>query len=191
MHQSRKCLFNQREIGRHSLSFHAALKGALRQDPDIVLLGELRDRETIELALETANTGHLVFGTLHTSTAISTIDRIINVFPSEMADQVRNGLADCLKGVVAQCLCRRKPKGRIAALEILVVDFAVQNMIRADKTHQIASIMATGKAKGNQVLNVELHQLVQSGKVDYEDALSRAVDKADLAKRCGREYKPT
>lgn len=191
VHKSQRCLFNQREIGRHSLSFHAALKGALRQDPDIVLLGELRDRETIELALETANTGHLVFGTLHTSTAISTVDRIINSFPSEMSDQIRSALADSLKGVIAQCLCKRVGGGRIAALEIMVVNFAIQNMIRADKTHQIGSLMSTGQAQGNQVLNKELEKLIRERKVEYEEALSKSMDKADLAKRLGREYKPT
>ena len=186
VHDSHRCLINQREMGRHSMGFSAALKGALRQDPDIVLLGELRDRETIELALETANTGHLVFGTLHTSTAISTIERVVNVFPADMQDTVRAALAECLKGVIAQCLCKRVGGGRIAGLEVLVVDFAVQNLIRADKTHQIATSMATGIGRGNQVLNAELARLVNDNKVAYEEALSKAVDKADLAKRLGR-----
>ena len=190
VHKSQKCLINQREMGRHSMGFAAALKGALRQDPDIVLLGELRDRETIELALETANTGHLVFGTLHTATAISTIERIVNVFPSEMQDTIRASLAECLKGVIAQCLCKRVGGGRIAGLEVLVVDFAVQNLIRADKAHHIATSMSTGTARGNQVLNAELARLVTEGKVEYEEALSKALDKADLAKRLGRD-KPT
>ena len=188
VHSSRKALFNQREVGPHTNSFAAALRAALRQDPDIVLVGEMRDRETIELALETANTGHLVFGTLHTSTAISTIERIVNVFPPEQQEQVRSSMSDCLMGVVAQCLCKKKGGGRVAALEILVVNFAVRNLIRAAKSHQIASIMATGVRYGNTLLNVELAKLVGQNKVDYEEALAKAVDKPDLAKRCGKVF---
>jgi len=188
VHQSRQALFNQREVGPHTNSFSSALKAALRQDPDIVLVGEMRDRETIELAMETANTGHLVFGTLHTATAISTVERIVNVFPPEMLDQVRTSLADALKGVVAQCLCKKVGGGRMAAIEILVVNFAVQNLIRAAKTHQIASIMATGARQGNRLLNVELARLVSERKVAYEEALSKAVDKPDLAKRCNQPF---
>ncbi len=190
VHKSRQALFNQREIGAHTCSFGSALKAALRQDPDIVLIGEMRDQETIEMALETANTGHLVFGTLHTATAISTIDRIINVFSPEQQEQVRASLADALKGVIAQCLCKRVGGGRIAALEVLVGNFAVGNLIRAGKTHQIASVMATGLRQGNTMLNAELTRLIREGKVTYEEALSKAVDKPDLAKRNGKEYNP-
>ncbi|MDP2339436.1 MAG: PilT/PilU family type 4a pilus ATPase [Deltaproteobacteria bacterium] len=186
VHQSLKCLINQREIGPHTKSFHRALKSALREDPDIVLVGEMRDLETVSLALETANTGHLVFGTLHTATAISTIDRIIDLFPSDQQNQVRSVLADTLKGVVAQTLCRKIGGGRCAALETLVVSFAVANLIREGKVHQIASAMTTGKALGNMMLNEALANLVIDGRVDYQEALSNAVDKVDLARRCNK-----
>jgi twitching motility protein PilT len=188
VHKSRKSLFNQREIGPHSDSFHAALKAALRQDPDIVLVGEMRDRETIELALETANTGHLVFGTLHTATAVSTVERIVNVFPADQMDQVRSTLAESLKGVVAQCLCKKRGGGRIAALEILVVNSAVSNLIRQDKSFQIASAMSTGAKLGNTLLNSELARLVAAGQVEFEEAMSKTPDKPDLARRCGQPY---
>jgi twitching motility protein PilT len=186
VHESKKSLITHREIGAHSDSFSSALRAALRQDPDIVLVGELRDLETIGLAMETANTGHLVFGTLHTATAVSTIERIINVFPSSEWSQVRANLADSLKGVVAQTLCKRIGGGRIAGIEILAVNHAMQNMIRSDKTHQIPSAMATGARDGNSLLNAELCRLVSEGKVDFEEALSKAIDKADLAQRCNR-----
>jgi twitching motility protein PilT len=186
VHQSIKCLINQREIGPHTRSFHRALKSALREDPDIVLVGEMRDLETVSLALETANTGHLVFGTLHTATAISTIDRIIDLFPSDQQNQVRSVLADTLKGVVAQTLCRKVGGGRCAALETLVVSYAVANLIREGKTHQIASAMTTAKAQGNMMLNESLAGLVMEGRVDYAEAVSNAIDKVDLARRCNK-----
>jgi twitching motility protein PilT len=186
VHTSKQSLVTHREIGTHSESFSAALRAALRQDPDIVLVGEMRDLETISLAMETANTGHLVFGTLHTATAVSTIERIINVFPSSEWSQVRASLADSLKGVVAQTLCKRKGGGRIAGIEILSVNHAMQNMIRSDKTHQIPSAMSTGSKDGNTLLNVELARLVTAGKVDFKEALSKAMDKADLAQRCNQ-----
>src|SRR6266850_563316 len=138
VHQSQSCLVNHREVGLHTKSFAAALRGALREDPDIILVGEMRDLETIRLALEAANTGHLVFGTLHTTSAAKTIDRIIEVFPAEEQAQVRNGLSTGLKGVVAQNLFKRVDvKGRVAALEILVVTPAIANLIREAKTFQI------------------------------------------------------
>ena len=185
VHVSDKALVNQREVGGHTTSFGRALKAALREDPDIVLVGELRDLETVSLALETANTGHLVFGTLHTATAASTVDRIVDLFPPEQHDQVRSVLADTLKGVVAQTLCRKVGGGRVAALEILVGNFAVSNMIREGKTHQLATAMSTGRAQGNQLLNEELARLVTGGSVELSEAMARAVDKADLARRCG------
>ncbi len=188
VHKSQKCLVNQREVGPHTSSFNRALRAALREDPDIVLVGEMRDRETIQLAMETANTGHLVFGTLHTSTAISTVDRIIDVFPPEQQSQVRAVLSDVLKGVVAQTLLRRRGGGRVAALEVLVGSHAVANMVREGKTHQIFNIMLTQKAQGNQLLNDQLEQLVRDGKVDYEEALLKAIDKPELAKRFGKDY---
>ncbi len=188
VHKSQKALVNQREVGPHTESFARALRASLREDPDIVLVGEMRDVETVSLALETANTGHLVFGTLHTSTAISTVDRIIDLFPHEQQSQVRAVAADVLKGVVAQTLCRKRGGGRIAALEILVGSMAVSNLIRERKNHQIANIMMTSKKMGNMMLNEQLQQLVIDGLVEYEEALAKAIDKPELAKRFGREY---
>jgi twitching motility protein PilT len=189
LHKSQGCLVNQREIGTHTESFARALRAALREDPDIVLVGEMRDLETVSLALETANTGHLVFGTLHTSTAVSTVDRIINLFTPEEQSQVRSSLADVLRGVIAQTLCRKIGGGRVAALEVLVVNHAVANMIREGKTHQIPSCITTGKSLGNIALNEDLARLVAERKVEYEEALVKAVDKPDLARRCGKGEK--
>jgi twitching motility protein PilT len=186
VHQSQKSLVNQREVGTHTKSFARALKAALREDPDIVLVGELRDRETVHLALETANTGHLVFATLHTNTAASTIDRIVDLFPAEMHGAVRSGLAESLRGVICQTLCKRIGGGRIAALEVLVSTPAINHLIRDGRTFQIPGTMQTGKAVGMQLLNEELAQLVRNKKVDAEEALGRSVDKDDLAKRIGR-----
>ncbi len=188
VHKSAKSLVNQREIGLHTQSFGRALRAALREDPDIVLVGEMRDKETIALALETANTGHLVFGTLHTSTAISTVDRIIDVFPPDQQAQIRTVVSDVLKGVVSQTLLRRKGGGRIAALEVLIGSHAVSNLIREGKNHQIFNIMLTAKNQGNQMLNDQLEALVRDAKVDYEEALMKALDKPELAKRFGREF---
>lgn len=151
VHKSQQSLINHREVGVHTKSFASALRGALREDPDIILVGELRDLETIELALTAAQTGHLVFGTLHTPSAPKTIDRIIDVFPAGQQNQVRSGLAESLKGIVAQNLFKRIDKpGRCAALEILVVDSPIANLIREGKTHQITGMMQVGKKKGNQ-----------------------------------------
>jgi len=186
VHTSKKSFVNQREVGLHTQTFARALRAALREDPDIVLVGEMRDLETISLALETANTGHLVLATLHTSTAISTIDRIVGMFPPEEQNRIRATLADVLKGVVSQNLLKRKGGGRVAAVEILVVNAPVANLVREAKTHMIASAMQTGKAAGNQLLNEALVQLVTGGKVEYEDALAKAVDKTDLARRLNR-----
>lgn len=183
VHESQAALINQREVGPHTNSFARALRAALREDPDIVLVGEMRDLETVSLALETANTGHLVFGTLHTATATSTVDRIINMFVPEQQAQIRATLADVLKGVVAQTLCKKLGGGRVAALEILVGNFAVANLIREGKTFQIASVMSTGRKIGNQLLNDELQRLVATGKVAPDEAMLKAIDKADLAKK--------
>jgi len=160
-----------------------ALRAALREDPDIILVGEMRDRETMSLALETANTGHLVFGTLHTSTAISTMTRLIDAFPPDQQNQIRSSLADSLRGVIAQTLCRTVGGGRTAALEILVSNVAVTNLIREEKYNQIASYMQTGKDAGNRLLNQELEKLVRRRKVLKEEALSKTIDKEDLRKR--------
>ena len=186
VHQSHRALVNQREVGVHTQSFSRALRAALRQDPDIVLVGELRDRETIELALEVANTGHLVFGTLHTATAMGTVDRIVDIFPSDQQAQIRTTLAEVLRGVVSQALCKRRGGGRVAAIEILRVNAAVGNLIRKANTAQIQSVMQTQKAAGNRLLNDALQTLVREGKVDYDEAVSKSVDKDDLARRCGK-----
>ncbi len=185
VHQSDKALVNHREVGAHTASFARALKAALREDPDIILVGEMRDRETIALALETANTGHLVFGTLHTSTAISSIDRVVGVFPSDEQDQIRSTLADCLRGVIAQTLCRRIGGGRIAAHDILVCNPAIRNLIRRREPHKIASAMQTGAHSGNRLLNHDLARLVSEGLVEADEALRRAADRDELATRLG------
>ncbi len=186
VHQSQLSMVNQREVGAHTRSFAAAIRAALREDPDIILVGEMRDLETVSLALEAANTGHLVLGTLHTATAISTIERIVGLFPPEEQSRIQTTLADVIRGVVAQNLLKRKGGGRVAALEILVTSPAVSNLIREGKVHQIASSMQTGKAAGNVLLNDSLADLVGRGVVTAEEAMSKAADKAELAKRLGR-----
>ena len=183
VHDSKRCLVNQREVHTHTESFSTALRAALREDPDIVLVGEMRDLETTHIAIETAETGHLVFGTLHTTTAISTIDRLIDQFPSSQQQQIRTMLAGSLKGVVAQNLLKKRGGGRVAALEILVVNQAVSSLIRESKLQQIMSIMQTGKREGMTVLNQELATLVQTQTVEAEAAYWAAVDKPDLVKR--------
>lgn len=177
VHKDIKCLINQRQVGSHTGSFKRALRAALREDPDIVLVGEMRDLETIEIAIETAETGHLVFGTLHTTTAPSTVDRIIDQFPADRQAQIRTMLSSSLKGVVAQTLCKKQPKGRVAALEILVVNNAVSSQIREGKTHQIPSAMQMGGKLGMKSLNQSLTELVQNGLVEPEEAYVKAVDK--------------
>jgi len=178
VHENKRCLVNQREVYTHTRSFRTALRSALREDPDIVLIGEMRDLETISIALETAETGHLVFGTLHTTTAASTIDRIIDQFPAERQQQVRVMLSESLKGVIAQTLCRRRVGGRVSALEIMLVNTAISNLIREGKTFQIGSLIQVGKAAGNISLNDALLALVRDNVVTADEALSKAVDKA-------------
>ncbi len=182
VHENKLCLINQREIGYHTEGFKPALRAALREDPDIVLVGEMRDLETIEIAIETAETGHLVFGTLHTNTAASTIDRIIDQFPADRQSQIRTMLSNSLKGVVAQTLCKKKEGGRLAALEVLIVNSAVSNLIREAKTFQIPSIMQTGKRLGMVTLNEALLELAASGQVEAEEAYAKAVDREEFAK---------
>jgi twitching motility protein PilT len=177
VHQNQKCLLNQREVHTHTRSFKDALRAALREDPDVILVGELRDLETIAIAIETAETGHLVFGTLHTSTAASTVDRVIDQFPADRQAQIRVMLSESLKGVIAQTLCRKKGGGRVAALEVLMVNSAISNLIRESKTFQIPSMMQTGRGQGMVSLNDALNDLVKKGLVTPEEALSRAVDK--------------
>lgn len=177
VHSRKNCLINQREVHVHTKSFSNALRAALREDPDIVLVGEMRDLETISIAIETAETGHLVFGTLHTSTAASTVDRIIDQFPAERQSQIRTMLASSLKGVVAQTLCKKIGKGRVAAMEILFVTSAVSNLIREGKIFQIPSIMQTGRAQGMTMLNDSLFKLVLEKQVAPEEAYMKAIDK--------------
>jgi twitching motility protein PilT len=177
VHKNKNCLINHREVHKHTSSFKRALRAALREDPDIVLVGEMRDLETVEIAIETAETGHLVFGTLHTNTAPSTVDRIIDQFPAERQDQIRTMLSSSLKGVIAQTLLKKESGGRIAALEVLVVNSGVANIIREGKTHQIPSMMETGKKFGMQTLNESLFEFVEKGIVTAEEAHYRAVDK--------------
>jgi pilus retraction protein PilT len=177
VHPQQKCLVNQREVHKHTTSFARALKAALREDPDIVLIGEMRDLETIAIAIETAETGHLVFGTLHTTTAMSTVDRIIDQFPADRQAQIRTMLASSLRGVVAQTLLKKKGGGRVAAHEILISNDAVAAMIREGKIQHLANHMMTQKADGNQLLNDALFKLIQDGLVDPQDAFFKAVDK--------------
>jgi twitching motility protein PilT len=177
VHPQQLCLVNQREVHKHTGSFGRALKAALREDPDIVLIGEMRDLETIAIAIETAETGHLVFGTLHTTTAMSTVDRIIDQFPADRQSQIRVMLASSLRGVVAQTLLKKKAGGRVAAHEILIANDAVSAMIREGKVQHLANHMLTQKQDGNQLLNDSLLKLVQDGLVDVQDAFFKAVDK--------------
>ena len=177
VHENKKCLVNQREVFNHTDSFKDALRAALREDPDILLVGEMRDLETIAIAIETAETGHLVFGTLHTTTAASTVDRIIDQFPADRQQQIRVMLSESLKGVIAQTLLPKKGGGRVAALEILIVTPAISNLIREGKTYQIASSMQTGKNIGMALLNESMIDLVKKGIVEAKDAYVKAVDK--------------
>lgn len=182
VHTSKSCLVNHREIGAHTKSFSAALRGALREDPDIILVGEMRDLETIELAIEAAATGHLVFGTLHTMSAMKTVDRIVEVFPSSQQERIRVTLADALKGVVAQNLFKRIDKpGRCAALEILVVTSAAASVIRLNKTHQLLSIMQTNKKAGMVTLDDAIDGLLKKGWISVEDAFDKCINKERFA----------
>ncbi|TDJ50034.1 MAG: type IV pilus twitching motility protein PilT [Nitrospina sp.] len=178
VHKSKSCIINHREVGQHTQSFKAALRGALREDPDIILVGEMRDLETIELALEAASTGHLVFGTLHTQSAAKTVDRVIDVFPANQQAQIRTTLSESLKGVVAQSLFKRSDKkGRLAVLEILVVTAATANLIREGKTFQIPSVIQTGKKYGMQSLDDAILEALQAKKITAEAAYDSAIIK--------------
>ncbi len=179
VHRSQSCIVNHREVGMHTQTFSSALRGALREDPDIILVGELRDLETISLAIEAASTGHLVFGTLHTSSAAKTVDRIIEVFPSTEQAQIRSTLSDGLRAIVAQTLFKRvDTKGRCAALEILVATPAVRNLIREAKTHQIPSMIQTGKQYGMQLLDDAIMQLYKKGWISPDEAYGKANNKS-------------
>src|SRR5437764_175600 len=180
VHENKKCVITQRQVGVHTDSFRSALRAALREDPDIVLVGEMRDLETIAIAVETAETGHLVFGTLHTTTAPSTVDRIIDQFPSDRQAQVRQMLAESLRGVIAQTLCKKEGGGRVASYEILIGNAAVSNLIRQAKTFQLWSIMQTSKHLGMVTLNDSLIELVKTKQVDPLEAYMKAVQKPEL-----------
>ena len=178
VHKSQSCIVNHREVGVHTKGFKSALRGALREDPDIILVGEMRDLETIELALEAASTGHLVFGTLHTQSAAKTIDRIIDVFPAHQQAQIRTTLSESLKGVIAQNLFKRiDKKGRMAVLEVLVVTPAVSNLIREGKTFQIPSAIQTGKKYGMQSLDDAILEALEAKKISPEDAYDKSIVK--------------
>ena len=183
IHPNKRSLVNQREVGTHTASFKKALRAALREDPDVILVGEMRDLETIAIAVEMAVTGHLVLGTLHTSTACGTVDRIIDQFPSDQQNQIRSMLADALIGVVSQMLCRKNGGGRAAAYEVMVVNAAVANLIREGKTFQIPSLMQTGKALGMRLLNDCLIEMVGNGTIAAGEALAKAIDKESLRGR--------
>ncbi|MGZ4971848.1 MAG: type IV pilus twitching motility protein PilT [Limisphaerales bacterium] len=178
VHESKNSLVNHREVGVHTKGFSAALRGALREDPDIILVGELRDLETIELALVAASTGHLVFGTLHTPSAAKTVDRIIDVFPADQQNKIRATLSEALKGVVAQNLFKRiDKKGRVAALEVLVFNTAVANLVREGKTHQIPGMIQVGKKYGNTPLDDAIMEHLKLKHISAEDAYDKCIDK--------------
>lgn len=177
VHENKKCLINQREVHNHTDSFKDALRAALREDPDIVLVGEMRDLETVAIAIETAETGHLVFGTLHTTTAASTVDRIIDQFPADRQMQIRMMLSESLRGVISQTLLKKIGGGRVAALEVLIINNAISNLIREGKTFQIPSAMQTGRGLGNVTLNDALIELVTKKVVTAEEAYMKAVEK--------------
>ncbi|MFQ6370162.1 type IV pilus twitching motility protein PilT [Shewanella sp. YIC-542] len=177
VHKTKQCLINQREVHRHTLSFAAALRSALREDPDVILVGEMRDLETIRLALTAAETGHLVFGTLHTTSAAKTIDRVVDVFPAGEKDMVRAMLSESLQAVISQTLIKKVGGGRVAAHEIMVGTPAIRNLIREDKIAQMYSAIQTGMAHGMQTLEQSLQQLVARGVITREDALSKSSNK--------------
>lgn len=182
-HRSKGCLINQREIHHHTRSFAGALRAALREDPDVILLGEMRDLETTEIALETAETGHLVLATLHTNTATSTVDRIIDKFPGGRQNQIRTLLSNTLTAVVAQTLCKRTDGGRVAAAEILIATSAVRAMIRDQKTHQLPTAIQVGYNIGMRSFTDSLYNLVESGEISPREAYLKAVDKLSLEQK--------
>lgn len=178
VHKSDKAIINHREVGMHTKSFSAALRGALREDPDIIMVGEMRDLETISLAIEAAATGHLVFATLHTMSAAKTVDRIIEVFPVNQQQQIRNSLADGIRAVISQTLFKRRDRrGRVAALEIMIANPAVRNLVREGKTYQIPSMIQTGKKYGMQSLDDSIMELLTKKIISPDDAYIRCVDK--------------
>ncbi len=187
VHGSGKCLMNQREVHTHTKSFSRALRAALREDPDIVLVGEMRDLETVHIAIETAETGHLVLGTLHTTTAPSTVDRIIDQFPTDQQAQIRVMLSESLKGVISQTLCKKIGGGRTACMEILVVNAAISNLIREGKTYQVTSIMQTSKESGMQTQAKAMLELVKEGVIDPKEAILKSVDQTLMLQALEKE----
>jgi twitching motility protein PilT len=182
VHQSKKCLINQREVGPHTLSFNNALRSALREDPDVILVGEMRDLETIRLALSAAETGHLVFGTLHTSSAAKTVDRIVDVFPAAEKEMVRSMLSESLRAVISQTLCKTKDEqGRVAAHEIMIGTPAIRNLIRENKIAQMYSAIQTGQNIGMQTLDQNLQELVRRNIISLGEARGRAANKDAFA----------
>ena len=181
VHQSKKCLINQREVGPHTLSFQNALRSALREDPDVILVGEMRDLETIRLALSAAETGHLVFGTLHTSSAAKTVDRIVDVFPAAEKEMVRSMLSESLRAVISQTLCKTKDEqGRVAAHEIMIGTPAIRNLIRENKVAQMYSAIQTGLNIGMQTLDQNLQDLVRRNVISAAEARSKAANKDSI-----------
>ena len=180
VHESKKCLITQRHVGVHTSSFRQALRAALREDPDIVLVGELRDLETVSMAIETAETGHLVFGTVHTSTAVSTVDRVIDQFPPDRQAQIRVMLSESLKGVISQVLCKKIGGGRVAAREIMLSTPSISNLIREGKTFQLPSVLQTSKRLGMVTMNDALIELVDTNKVEPQEAYLKATDKVGI-----------
>ena len=177
VHQSKKCLINQREIGRDTLGFNEALRSALREDPDVILVGEMRDLETIRLALGAAETGHLVFGTLHTSSAAKTIDRVVDVFPAAEKDMVRAMMSESLRCVISQQLLKKKGGGRVAAHEIMICTPAIRNLIRENKIAQMYSAIQTGKQYGMKTLDQDLERLLKENIIDRDEARNKAANK--------------
>jgi twitching motility protein PilT len=186
VHANQMALVTQREVGTHAAGFQRALRAALREDPDVILVGEMRDPETVQLALEAGNTGHLVFSTLHTSSAATTVDRIVELFEPSRQEQIRSSLAETLLGVVSQTLCRRVGGGRVAALEVLVVNHAVANLIREGKTSQLVTVMQTSRQEGNRLMSAELAALVRSGTVTREEAMAHSTERKELERVLGR-----
>jgi twitching motility protein PilT len=181
VHQSKKCLINQREVGPHTLSFQNALRSALREDPDVILVGEMRDLETIRLALSAAETGHLVFGTLHTSSAAKTVDRIVDVFPAAEKEMVRSMLSESLRAVISQTLCKTKDEqGRVAAHEIMIGTPAIRNLIRENKVAQMYSAIQTGQNIGMQTLDQNLQDLVRRNVISAQEARGKAANKDSI-----------
>ncbi|MEE8161498.1 MAG: type IV pilus twitching motility protein PilT [Acidobacteriota bacterium] len=174
VHNSKKCLVNQRELGPHTHSFANALRSALREDPDVILVGEMRDLETIQLAVTAAETGHLVFGTLHSPSAPQTVDRVIDVFPAAQQSQIRTQFAESIQAIITQTLCKKVGGGRVAALEILVGTSAVRHLIREGKVHQIPSAMQTGAKDGMVTMEAALQELAQKGRISREEALTKS-----------------